>query len=106
MNKISVELVSTMIYHLNQMMVGPVQYKGVGICGNLSSLMPIRSEDVAYDVVKHFAEQWPLSTGHRNYPVWNPDSKPLWEGEQLVLRLSLMKFIIVGLVALYEEQKV
>ena len=85
-----------------------------GICYNLHKTSSANRNTVdldtertgvdGYNIVTEHSPSWEHFSGDENYPVVYqelpyPESAPLWEGKQLVLRQSLIKHIISRLEA-------
>ena len=75
-----------------------------GICYNLTKATSAKYRSArtgvnGYNIVIEHSPSWGFYSGDENYPVVYqelpyPKIAPLWEGEQLVLRQSLIKHII------------
>lgn len=75
-----------------QALSGSVNEPLFGICRNLSSLTGCSWE--SYSFVSSNCEDWEYFSGDSAYPIVGYDEEPMWEGEQLVLRLSLLDHLI------------
>lgn len=71
---------------------GSVRKPVFGICYNLSELMG--GCDSSYDFVAVSCSDWEFFSGCYLNPIDGYVDKPLWEGEQLELRLSLLDHLI------------
>lgn len=83
---------------------GTVPDTGIGICSNVGRLVPdMHYGDWADFHCKHM-RAWPAGTGDLNYPIppttpgvtaeYQYHRDPLWEGEQLALRLELIDYLL------------
>tara|TARA_R110000796_G_scaffold150666_3_gene267347 strand:- start:372 stop:680 length:309 start_codon:yes stop_codon:yes gene_type:complete len=72
---------------------GNVLCKTVGICGNLSLLMPSEHKDVCYALVYNLSKSWPETTGNGHFPI-RSEYNGKWEGSQLESRKRLINHLV------------
>lgn len=80
--------------------------KYFGICYNLSNLIiEINNDDrrMGYNVIEVFSLGWKHHTGILESPVPYESCRGLWEGNQLVLRIDLINYIIKQLEEIINE---
>jgi hypothetical protein len=108
---ISQDLAAQAIVALEKLIADPksrINEKMFGICWNLRYLMdkapgkiffnPYRivvgRQNYAYFIVNQLARNWEHHSGRNGHPVQGDCPSENWEGEQLRLRISLMKHLI------------
>lgn len=86
------EILDALLVLKEQAIEGCIAKPHYGICYNLSGVTG--DFDLSYDFVGVNCSDWDFFSGCYLNPINNYLDKPLWEGEQLELRLSLIDHLI------------
>jgi hypothetical protein len=109
--KLTYEQAQTALAGLRILLADGPTDPGCGICWNLGAVLEYRQDerDVdSYELVSRMAVDWPGRTGEvysaedvqrSCYPIYRKRYEPLWDGEQLIQRRSLMLYMIQQLEA-------
>ena len=65
-----------------------------GICRHLNLLCSDGMGLYEYELVNYFSEGWEHHSGDEQYPIQEDKDYGKWQGENLILRISLINYLI------------
>ena len=68
--------------------------QGYGICHNLNLICSDGKLSYEYGLVSYFSKGWEHHSGDERYPIQEDEAYGKWQGENLILRISLLNYLI------------
>ena len=65
-----------------------------GICHNLNLICSDGKMSYEYGLVSYFSKGWEHHSGDERYPIQEDEDCGKWQGENLILRISLLNYLI------------
>ena len=65
-----------------------------GICHNLNLICSDGRMSYEYGLVSYFSKGWEHHSGDERYPIQEDEDCGKWQGENLILRISLLNYLI------------